>query len=114
MKKRDILFVVLGIVVSIIIAMFISPFASSFPDGLEKVAENFGFIEKAKELVIINFIIPDYSFPGIGSDFWQTALAGFFGVLIVLAVFGIIFLIYRLVRKSSEYEDNVKINNEVG
>ncbi|OFW52460.1 MAG: hypothetical protein A2163_10675 [Actinobacteria bacterium RBG_13_35_12] len=94
--KKIITFVTVGIIAALIIAVFISPFASSFPDGLEKVAENFGFIEKAQNVVNDNvFLIPDYTFGAVNSPLWQGALAGLFGVLIVLAIFGIIFLIYR-------------------
>jgi len=95
-EKKITTFVAVGIVAAIIIAVFISPFASSFPDGLEKVAENFGFIEKAQNAVSDNvFLIPDYTFGAVDSPLWQGALAGLFGVLIVLAFFGIIYLIYK-------------------
>jgi uncharacterized integral membrane protein len=94
--KKTTTFITVGIIVALIIAVFISPFASSFPDGLEKVAENFGFMEKAQNAVSDNvFLIPDYTFGAVDSPLWQGALAGLFGVLIVFAIFGIIFLIYR-------------------
>ena len=95
--KTTIIVVITTVVISLLIATFLSPFASSFPDGLEKVAEKFGFAEKA--VVIINskfFIIKDYSISFTGNEFWKGALAGLFGVLIVIAVFGIIFLIYKI------------------
>jgi hypothetical protein len=40
--------------------------------------------------------IKDYSISFINNEFWKDALAGLFGVLIVLAVFGIIFLVYKI------------------
>jgi cobalt/nickel transport protein len=95
--KTTIIVVITGIVISLLIATFLSPFASSFPDGLEKVAERFGFIEKATEVINSKFfIIKDYSISFTDNEFWKGALAGLFGVLIVLAVFGIIFLVYKI------------------
>ncbi|MBC7333588.1 MAG: PDGLE domain-containing protein [Actinobacteria bacterium] len=106
MEKRDIKFIVWMIVVSFVVALFLSPFASSYPDGLEKVAEKFGFIEKAEGAgVNLNFPIPDYLFPGIKNELWQTALAGFFGVLIVLAIFGIFYGIYKITSQNKSREE---------
>ena len=95
-EKKTTAFVIVGIIAALIIAVFISPFASSFPDGLEKVAESFGFLEKAQNVISDKvFLIPDYTFGAVDNPLWQGALAGLFGVLIVLAIFGIIFLIYK-------------------
>lgn len=98
-------FVIGMIVLALVIATFISPFASSFPDGLEKVAENLGFIDRATNVVEEEFfIIPDYSFPYINSEIWQGPLAGFLGVLIILILFGIIYLIYRAVTRKRKLQ----------
>lgn len=71
------------------IAVFISPFASSFPDGLERVAEDLGFIEKG-EIQVIKSPVPDYAFPGIKSEGLGTALAGAAGTLLTLgSVYGL-------------------------
>ncbi len=94
--KRNTLFTVIGILIILIIAMALSLVASSFPDGLEKVAENYGFIDRAIEILPEGFfLIPDYAFGGIENEYWQTSLAGFFGVLIILAIFAVVYLIYR-------------------
>ena len=96
-EKTTIIIVITGIVISLLIATFLSPFASSFPDGLEKVAERLGFAEKATEAINSKFfVIKDYSISFTDNEFWKGALAGLFGVLIVLAVFGIIFLVYKI------------------
>ena len=59
-------------------------------------------MEKAQDVVSENyFIIPDYTFSLVGSEFWQTALSGLFGVLIMLAIFGIVYLIYKAANKSN-------------
>ena len=95
--KRNILFTVIGILIIFIIAMALSLVASSFPDGLEKVAENYGFIDRAVEILPEGFfLIPDYAFSGVENEYWQTSLAGLFGVLIILAIFAVVYLIYRV------------------
>ena len=95
--KTTITVAITGIAISLIIATFLSPFASTFPDGLEKVAQKLGFAEKATEVINSKFfIIKDYYISFINNEFWKGALAGLFGVLIVLAIFGIIFLVYRI------------------
>jgi len=94
--RRNYIFVLAGVVAALIIAMFISVFASSFPDGLEKVAENLGFIDKAEGITPEGiFLIPDYAIGGVENELWQTSLAGLSGVLIIMAIFGIVYLIYR-------------------
>jgi hypothetical protein len=102
-EKGLLSFVIVGIVSAIIIAMFISPLASGFPDGLEKVAEKLGFIDSATvSLDESFFIMPDYTFTLTDSVAWQGPLAGLFGVLIILVLFGIIYLIYRAVKRNKK------------
>jgi cobalt/nickel transport protein len=94
--KRNILFTIIGIIIILIIAMALSLVASSFPDGLEKVAENYGFIDKAAEVLPEGFfLIPDYAFRGVENEYWQTSLAGLFGILIIVAIFVVIYLFYK-------------------
>ena len=101
--KRILFFVISLIILAVVIATFISPFASSFPDGLEKVAENLGFIDKATNVIEEDFfIIPDYSFRYVKTEILQGPLAGFFGVLIILILFGVVFLIYRAVTRKKK------------
>lgn len=61
------------------IAAFASPFASSKPDGLERVAEDKGFLDKG--LSHISSPIPDYIFPGINDEGRATGVAGVFGTI---------------------------------
>lgn len=61
-----------------------SPLASSFPDGLERVAEDHGFIEQAAEPSYQ--IIPDYVFPGVPDEALATIVAGLVGTLILFAL----------------------------
>ncbi len=62
----------------------LSPLASSSPDGLERVAEDKGFIGLAGESPFQ--IIADYVFPGIGNEALATILAGIIGTLILFGV----------------------------
>lgn len=87
MEKNIKTFVFISLIVALILAIFISPFASSSPDGLEKVAEDKGFIEKALDEGVWKFSpIPDYAFPGIGSEAIATAIAGLIGTLLTIAI----------------------------
>lgn len=79
MNKKDIL---LGLGLALFVGVILSPFASSWPDGLEKVAEEHGFIQKASEKPIAPAPMPDYAMPGIEGS-WSTSAAGFVGTLIV-------------------------------
>jgi cobalt/nickel transport system permease protein len=69
--------------VSFAVAMLLAPFASEFPDGLEKVAETFGFIERGTSK--LTSPLPDYQVPGLSGGI-STAMAGIAGVLITFIV----------------------------
>ncbi|MCM8781791.1 MAG: PDGLE domain-containing protein [Candidatus Omnitrophica bacterium] len=90
MRKNDIF---IGLLVSITLATF-SFLASSSPDGLERVAEDKNFIEKAVN--IIKAPIPDYLFPKIDNGKLAGSVAGIAGVLTVFTL-GII--IAKVVKK---------------
>ena len=95
MKRRHYLgLLVVGIGIALLITFF-SPLASSEPDGLEKVAENHGFITQAEDAPYE--IIADYVFPWVDNEDLATILAGMIGVLIVAAVaLAFAFLLWRL------------------
>lgn len=69
--------------VAAFLALFLSPLASSFPDGLEKVAESLGFIEKAGNA--LKSPIPDYGVPGLSGGA-ATGLAGLVGVVVTILI----------------------------
>jgi cobalt/nickel transport protein len=83
MRSRD---VWLGIAAALLLALFISPFASQSPDGLERVAEDQGFIEKGEGEPIASAPVPDYVMPGVKNESVATSLAGALGVVVVFAV----------------------------
>lgn len=74
---------VVGLLLAIGLAI-LSPLASAYPDGLEWVAEQHGFLESAKGPFYT--IIPDYVFPGVSNEALATIFAGIFGTLLVFAV----------------------------
>lgn len=72
----------------------LSPLASSSPDGLERVAEDKGFISLAGSSPIS--VIKDYVFPGIHNQALATILAGWLGTVVVFGLaFGVTWLIIR-------------------
>jgi len=95
MKRRHYLgLLVIGMGIALSIALF-SPLASSEPDGLEKVAENHGFITQAEDAPYE--VIADYVLPGVDNEDLATVLAGIIGVLVVAAVaLAFAFLLWRL------------------
>lgn len=72
-------------------AAFLAPLASGDPDGLERVAEDQGFIERAQGPAYN--VLPDYTIPGLDGPL-STILSGIVGLLIVFAlVYGITLLV---------------------
>ncbi len=93
MRKKDIFF---GLLVALFLALVLSPFASSWPDGLEKVAEDKGFLEKGEVEPVFTSPIPDYAWPGLKSEKIATSAAGIAGTLIVFCLgYGLAALIRR-------------------
>lgn len=76
-------FVVVALAVAIGLATAVSPFASPQPDGLERVAEDKGFVAAGQAS---SGPIPDYAFPDVADERLATGLAGFTGTLIVFGV----------------------------
>lgn len=84
------------LLLAVIVAALISPFASPHPDGLERVAEDKGFLEKGEGKPAVTSPIPDYIFPGIKNESVATAAAGITGTLLT---FGIMYGVARLAGK---------------
>jgi len=82
------------IISTLLIAGILSLFASSFPDGLEKVAENFGFIHLAENVrIALNTPFSDYQISGMNEQV-GTSVSGLFGTSIC---FGLSFLISKFI-----------------
>ena len=91
------LVVIVGLALAIGLATAVSPYASTSPDGLNKVAEEKGFIDNGKiHSVQEDSPIPGYAFPGIGNERVAKGVAGFVGVLGVFAIgFGLAAVVRR-------------------
>ena len=74
---------IVGLLIALAVTL-ISPLASAWPDGLERVAEDKGFIEDAQDAPYE--VIPDYVFPGFGNEAVATILAGVVGTLVVFGL----------------------------
>lgn len=88
-------FLAFGLVIALGLAVFVSPYACSWPDGLDKVAEKFGFAGHAASL--IKMWIPDYKMPGISAEGIATAIAGALGTLVM---FGLAWGVGRILVRS--------------
>jgi cobalt/nickel transport protein len=80
-------FVLAALGVCLLLAVIVSPFASSAPDGLERVAQDQGFLQKAEGSQLWEASpIPDYAMPGVRASGLSTGLAGLAGTLIVFGL----------------------------
>jgi cobalt/nickel transport system permease protein len=87
--------IVVGVIVSLL-AVLLSPFASADPDGLERVAENMGFLELGQSAPYQ--ILPDYTIPFLGETALSTVVAGVVGALVLL---GLMIVLGNMLRRKS-------------
>jgi cobalt/nickel transport protein len=76
----------IGLAAALAVGALLSLAASPHPDGLERVAEDKGFLQKAAPEPLLHSPLPDYLFPGIADERLATGLAGFLGTLVLFAV----------------------------
>ena len=93
MKQKT--FLISGFIASLFLAGIVSFYASSHPDGLEKVAEDIGFIETAKENINSGGILADYGVKGVENARLSTGAAG------VIATGAVSTGIFALIRRKS-------------
>jgi hypothetical protein len=86
----------IGLLLALGVAL-LSPLASPHPDGLERVAENEGFLDQAEDAPFE--IIPDYTFPGIENEAVATIVAGVVGTAFL---FGLGYGLAWVLRRRSE------------
>lgn len=84
-----------GVVVSLL-AILLSPLASADPDGLERVAEDMGFLGFGQSAPYQ--ILPDYTVPFLGETALSTIVAGVVGALVL---FGLMLLIGGMLRRKA-------------
>ena len=90
-----------GLLLAVALAL-LSPLASPHPDGLERVAEDQGFIDQAKDPPFR--VIADYLFPGIEDTNLATIVAGLVGIVLV---FGLVYGLSRLLSHKQRKSDTV-------
>ena len=79
-------FVLGALAVAVLLAVLGSPLASLSPDGLERVAADKGFVQKAAEAPVWRHApAPEYAIPGLTREGVSTALAGLAGTLLTFA-----------------------------
>lgn len=96
MKQKS--FLIAGFVASLFLAGVVSFYASSHPDGLEKVAQDIGFLETAKEHTNADGVLADYGVKGVENQRLSTGLAGVIGVVATGVISTGLFMLVR--RKS--------------
>lgn len=79
-------FAMAAILVSMFFAVVVSQFAVDNPDGLERVAEDEGFISSARDHMFDGGIFADYATRGVGNESVSLALAGLAGVLLTMLI----------------------------
>jgi len=88
-----------GLIVSLAIAGVLSFYASSEPDGLEKVAEDEGFLDTAKDSVNAGTPLADYGVTGVENERLSVGLSGIIGVIVTLVV---AYAIFRTLAKKGK------------
>jgi cobalt/nickel transport system permease protein len=94
-KVKTKTFVIGGALVALLFAAVVSQFAVDNPDGLERVAEDTGFISSAGDHSLRRSVFADYATAGISNETLSLAVAGAVGTLVTLAVAAGIFLALR-------------------
>jgi cobalt/nickel transport system permease protein len=86
----------------VLILVILSPLAAVNPDGLEKVAEDLGFLELAAAPSFE--IMPDYTLPFLGETSISTIVSAAVGAIIAA---GVVLLLVRLLLKRKQVESAV-------
>ena len=73
-------------IILILLLSLATPFASSSPDGLESVAEEFGFTQTDGIVLLLD----DYGISAVNNDFISTVLSALLGVTVVAIMFNLI------------------------
>jgi cobalt/nickel transport protein len=68
------------------VAVFLSPLASSWPDGLERVAHDYGFIARGEQGSVLKSPIPDYVFPVLKNEKLAISISGLLGTMIIFGI----------------------------
>ena len=73
-------------IILILLLSLVTPFASSSPDGLESVAEEFGFTQTDGIVLLLD----DYGISAVNNNFISTVLSALLGVAVLAIMFNLI------------------------
>ena len=73
-------------IILILLLSLVTPFASSSPDGLESVAEEFGFTQTDGIVLLLD----DYGISAVNNDFISTVLSALLGVIVLTIMYNLI------------------------
>ena len=73
-------------IILILLLSLVTPFASSSPDGLESVAEEFGFTQTDGIVLLLD----DYGISAVNNNFISTVLSALLGVTVLAIMFNLI------------------------
>lgn len=102
MTKNSKRFYIYFFIASLVIAGGVSFYASSHPDGLEKVAEDVGFLDTAKDSAVSGSPLADYGISGLDNARLSVGLSGLIGAIVTGAVAYLVFLLSKKMRKSKK------------
>jgi ABC-type Fe3+ transport system permease subunit len=71
-----------GLAIAALVVVVLAPLASPDPDGLERVAEDQGFLDRARN--VVGGLFSDYAIPGIDDPAVSTVVSGLLGLAIVV------------------------------
>lgn len=83
MPRKDMIY---GLIIAVLVALCLSPLASSWPDGLERVVHDHGFISKGEQGSVLKSPIPDYIFPGLKNEKLAVVVSGLLGTLLIFGI----------------------------
>jgi ABC-type Fe3+ transport system permease subunit len=77
-----------GLLIAVLVVVVLAPLASTDPDGLERVAEDLGFLDQAEN--VVGGLLGGYSIPGLEDPAISTIVSGLVGIaIVVLVIIGI-------------------------
>ncbi|HAZ46776.1 MAG TPA: cobalt transport protein [Cyanobacteria bacterium UBA11369] len=112
LRSRNRAFIIAGLGVSLLIAVLLSPFASQDPDGLDRVAQDLKFEEKATEETAAKKlpfyqVFDEYAARGVPEAI-ATPIAGLVGTLVTFGLaWGVGKLVVRRHDADSERDEQV-------
>lgn len=110
LRSRNFAFTIAGLGVALLIAVFLSPLASQNPDGLDRVAQDLKFEDKAAEdaparKLPFAAVFDEYALKGVPENV-ATPMAGLVGTL---AVFGLAWGIGKIATRGSSASRNSQL-----